>query len=100
MIIVAGTIRVPAARLEEILPLARDTIAATRAEKGCITYSFAADLADPGLIRIFERWESMADLERHGSQPHMDPWRAKLREVGVSDRDILSYEAGEGSPVA
>ena len=29
----------------------------------------------------------------------MDPWRAKLKEVGASERSIHSYEAGEGMPV-
>lgn len=99
MIIVAGILRVPAERVEEILPLARDTIAATRAEEGCITYSYALDAMEPGLIRIFERWASQADLDRHAKAPHMDPWRAKLREVGVLERDIVSYEVGEGTPV-
>jgi hypothetical protein len=50
MIIVAGTIRIPEDRLEELLPVARSTLEATRREAGCNVYSFAVDLADTGLF--------------------------------------------------
>jgi quinol monooxygenase YgiN len=35
MIIVAGTFRVPADRVDELLPVAAATLAATRREAGC-----------------------------------------------------------------
>lgn len=99
MIIVAGTIRIPQDRVEDIREVARATLEATRKEDGCIVYSYAFDVIDRGLLRIYEQWESRAHLDAHGRQPHMDPWRAKLKEVGASERSILSYEAGEGTPV-
>ena len=37
MIIVGGTFRVPEERIEELMPVARATLAATRREAGCIT---------------------------------------------------------------
>jgi quinol monooxygenase YgiN len=99
MIIVAGTIRVPADKLDDLMPVARETLAATRKEAGCILYSFALDLEDRGLIRIYEEWETRAHLDAHGRQPHMAPWRAKLAEVGVSQRSIKAYEASGGDPL-
>jgi quinol monooxygenase YgiN len=99
MIIVAGTIRVPADKLDDLMPVARETLAATRKEAGCILYSFALDLEDRGLIRIYEEWETRAHLDAHGKQPHMAPWRAKLAEVGVSERSIKAYEASGGDPL-
>jgi quinol monooxygenase YgiN len=99
MIIVAGTVRIPAERMDEIREVARATLETTRKEDGCIVYSYAFDVIDPGLLRIYEQWESRAHLDAHGKQPHMAPWRAKLKEVGASERSILSYEAGEGMPV-
>jgi quinol monooxygenase YgiN len=99
MIIVAGTIRVPADKLDDLMPVARETLAATRKEAGCILYSFALDLEDRGLIRIYEEWETRAHLDAHGRQPHMAPWRAKLAEVGVSERSIKAYEASGGDPL-
>ncbi len=99
MIIVAGTIRIPEDKIDALLPVARATLAATRKEAGCIVYSYAFDVEDRGLVRIFERWESRAHLEAHFKQPHMGPWRAKLAEIGASGRDIKAYEAANGPQV-
>ena len=99
MIIVAGTFRVPEERMDELLPLARATLAATRQETGCITYSFAFDVEDRGLIRVYEEWRGRTDLDRHLRQPHMGPWRAKLAEIGVSGRSLKAYETDGGVPV-
>jgi quinol monooxygenase YgiN len=96
MIIVAGTIRVPADKIEVLMPVARETLAATRREAGCISYSYAFDIEDRGLIRIFEEWESRAHLEAHFDQAHMAPWRAKLAEVGASGRSLKRYESAAG----
>ena len=99
MIIVAGTIRVPPENLDKLRPHAAAVIRATRAEAGCVVYSFAEDLLDPGLIRIFEIWESRADLDRHGMTPHMEPWRAAVQAHGVTGRDIQVYPAEPGEPI-
>jgi quinol monooxygenase YgiN len=99
MIIVAGTIRVPEDKIEALLPVARETLAATRKEVGCISYSFAFDIEDRGLIRIFEEWESRAHLEAHFKQPHMGPWRDKLAEIGASGRSLKRYDSDSGEPM-
>ena len=96
MIIVAGTIRIPENKIEALLPTAEATLLATRKEKGCIVYSYAFDVLDRGLIRIYEEWESLANLQDHLKQPHMGPWRAKLAEIGATDRNIKRFEAGTG----
>ena len=96
MIIVAGTVRIPADKIDALKPTAEATLLATRKEKGCIVYSYAFDLLDKGLLRIYEEWESLANLQEHLKQPHMGPWRAKLAEIGASDRNIKRFEAGAG----
>ena len=99
MIIVAGTLRVPEDRMDELMPVARATVEATREEDGCIVYSFAIDVEDGGLLRIYEEWESRTHLEAHGKQPHMAPWRAKLAEIGATERRLKVYEASGGEPL-
>lgn len=96
MIIVAGTIRIPEDKIEALLPTATATVGATRKEAGCLLYSFAFDIEDRGLMRIFERWESRAHLDAHFKQPHMEPWRQKLAEIGASGRELMLYETGDG----
>ena len=99
MIIVAGTFRVPEERIAELMPVASATLAATRKEAGCITYSYAFDFEDRGLIRIYEEWQSRPHLEAHFRQPHMVPWRQTLGAIGASGRSLKVYEANEGEPV-
>lgn len=99
MIIVAGSFRVPEEKIDELLPVARATLAATRQEAGCIVYSYAFDVEDHGLIRVYEEWESRAHLQAHFKQKHMGPWRAKLTAIGASGRSLKVYEANAGEPI-
>ena len=55
-IIIAGTVRIPPENLAAFRPHQDAMLAASRAEDGCITYSYAVDVQDPGLIRVFEAW--------------------------------------------
>lgn len=99
MIIVAGTARIPTENMGAYNRMAATMIAATRAEAGCRTYSFAEDVLEPGLVRIFEIWESRAHLDAHLKAPHMGPWRQGLAEIGAYDRDIRTYESDGGAPL-
>ena len=96
MIIVAGSMRIPEDRIEELRPVAFATMEATRREAGCISYAFAFDVKEAGLLRIFEEWESREHLEAHFKQSHMGPWRAKLVEIGASGRSLRIYDANSG----
>ena len=67
-------------------------LAASRAEDGCVTYSYGEDVAEPGLIRVFEVWRDQAAIDAHFKAPHMAVWRAACAEHGVSDRRLFAYE--------
>ena len=96
MIIVAGTIRINPDKSEAFLPHARKMLAATRQEAGCRVYSYAFDVEDAGLVRIYEEWDSRDHLEAHFKVPHMDDWRAALIEIGAHSRAIKAYESEGG----
>lgn len=91
MIVVEGTIRL--ADLERARPHMAAMIEASRAEAGCIDYSYAVDLVDPTLIRVNERWASREALKRHLASPHIKAWRAVWLDIGISDRSLRLYEA-------
>ena len=91
-LIIAGTVRVPADRLDAFRPHMLAMLEASRAEDGCITYSYAEDVAEPGLIRVFEAWRDQAALDAHFAAPHLAAWRAAWPEFGVSDRRLIAYE--------
>ncbi len=53
-LIIAGTVRIPPENLARLKPHMLAMLTASRAEDGCLEYSYGEDVADPGLIRVFE----------------------------------------------
>lgn len=98
-IIVAGTVRVPPENLDAFRPHMARMLAASRAEDGCVTYSYAVDVQDPGLIRVFEAWRDEAALQAHFQTAHMADWRASWPQFGVSDRNLSLYEVAAERPL-
>jgi quinol monooxygenase YgiN len=91
VIIIEGTFRV--ADIARAWPHMEAMIEASRREAGCIDYAYAADLMEPGLVRVSERWESRAALAAHLTTPHILAWRSQWAVAGVSARDLRLYEA-------
>lgn len=50
---------------------ARDCIAATRREHGCLAYDMHESLTEPGLFVSFESWEQREHVDRHMQKPHL-----------------------------
>ena len=99
MIVVIGQFRLPVERLAEAQDAMARVMVATRAEAGCVLYNYAADLLDPGLIRVSEVWESHAQLTAHLQTPHMQTWVEERAGLGLSERSITVYEADAGTPL-
>lgn len=96
MIIVEGYVRMEkAGDFEQVRVAADAQIAASRAEPGCIDYTYAIDVLDPQIMRVLERWESWQALKTHFEQPHMDAWRAALKDVKLVERVIRANEVSE-----
>ena len=98
-LIVAGTVRVPAENLAAFRPHMLEMLAASRAEHGCLAYSYAEDVAEPGLIRVFEIWRDQGALDAHAQAPHMAAWRAAWPAFGVSDRQLSLYQVAAERPL-
>jgi quinol monooxygenase YgiN len=89
---IAGTFRVPPQNLAAFKPHMEKMLAASRAEDGCLVYSYAEDVAEPGLIRVFEAWRDQAALDVHIKAPHMAEWRAAWPAAGAGERNLKLYE--------
>jgi len=98
MLVIIGTIRLPAGRLDEARPAMEKMVSASRAEPGCLEYSYAQDVFDAGLIRVTEVWTDRAALEAHFGAPHLADWRASWPALGIGERNLMLYEAGEARP--
>jgi quinol monooxygenase YgiN len=99
MILVIGHFRVPVENLAAIRPPMRQIIAETVREHGCIEYAYAEDLAEPGLIRVSEKWRDRACLAAHFAAPHMAQWQRERAELGLYDRSIRIWDVGEDESV-
>jgi len=89
--VIAGWIDVDPAEVDALLEAAVTMMAETAKEPGNLGYSFAADPAIPGRIRVFERWRSDADLRGHFDTPHMAVFQQALGQAGVRGRDLSRF---------
>ena len=92
MIYVVATSHVKPESREAYIAGAKECIAATQKEKGCITYDSHSSINDPNTFVVVERWESREDLNAHGKSAHMKTWRelsAPLK-VGRTVIEIIS----------
>lgn len=93
MIIVEGWVRMEPVEIERLRPAAVEMMRATKAdEPGCLDYAYAADLADPGLLRIIERWVDQAALDAHFKTPHMAAFNGALAGVKVTGASVKAYD--------
>lgn len=96
MLIITGTFRVPLASMDAARTAMAAMVAGTRAEAGCLHYSYGEDVLEPGLIHVIEHWEDRATLEAHWASPHIQTWRAAWPALGIGARDLTLFEADDG----
>jgi len=89
--VIVAHVRLPAENLPAaraaIEPLVRETLK----EPGCISYAFAEDLAEPGLLRISEIWADRPSLDAHMQAPHFAEWRVAAGSLGITERQIKIF---------
>ncbi|MBO9624273.1 MAG: antibiotic biosynthesis monooxygenase [Sphingomonas sp.] len=99
MLVITGTFRVPADRLADARPAMAAMIAASRAEPGCLHYSYGEDVLEPGLIHVVEHWTTREALAAHAASVHIQAWRAAWPALGIGERDLTLFEADGGSAI-
>ena len=65
MIIVGGHFEVDPAERDAFIASRVEAMRTSRAEKGNLEYTIAADPLEPGRVVLFEKWETQADLDAH-----------------------------------
>ena len=99
MIVIAGTVRIDPSKLNVARVEMEKMLAASRREDGCIEYSYAVDVIDPGLVRIFEVWRDRAALDKHFQAPHLASWRSAWPAIGISERKLSIYDVSAAAPL-
>jgi len=62
-------------------------VEATRQEEGCIEYLLHQDNDDPAVFIFYEKWESMACLERHINTSHYQNYAAAAK-VSIIEKAV------------
>ena len=70
MLIVLGDATAAPGRRDELVAAAREVASATRADEGCVSYGFFADVEDGDRILSVEIWADRAALEAHMTHDH------------------------------
>jgi quinol monooxygenase YgiN len=89
MVHVIATIELHPGTRDKFLAEFRKLVPDVKAEVGCIEYGPTVD-ADtdiaiqyklgPDRVVVVEKWETVAALKAHGVAPHMQAYRAKVKE--------------------
>jgi quinol monooxygenase YgiN len=93
LVIVAGTFTVDPAQRAEFLQGRLESILASRDDQGCLEYTMSADAVESGLVRLFEMWTSLADLQAHVERIRASP--PAEGGVPVLARDMKIYAGAE-----
>lgn len=91
MIIVSGEFTLEPEQRDAFIVSRHDAMRNSRAEAGCIEYTFSADPLDPGRVLLFERWESQAALDAHVSAMRAGP-RPPATNVKPTASSIILYD--------
>ncbi|MCU1374515.1 MAG: antibiotic biosynthesis monooxygenase [Actinomycetia bacterium] len=92
MLLVTGTFELDPADREAFLAGRLDMMRTSRAEDGCLEYTFAADLLEPGRVILSERWRDRAALDAHLAGMAPSPPTVAMRSVTVEIHEIASTE--------
>ncbi len=99
MLLIVGTVRIPAQHHTAALPAMKTMLEATRAEDGCNFYCFAQDVLDPELLHISEGWRDGSALKAHAESAHMAVWRKEGAGFGIGERNLKLYKADDGAVI-
>ena len=89
MIVVLATIELHPGRRQDFLAEFHKIVPQVRAERGCIEYFPAVDVASglpvqgparDDVVVVCEKWESIPTLEAHLIAPHMMEYRPKVKD--------------------
>ena len=86
MIHVLAIITTKPGKRDEVLAAFRANMPAVHAEAGCIEYGPVIDAEGggakfgPDTFVVVEKWETVAALKAHGAAPHMQAYRARVKD--------------------
>lgn len=95
MIIVHGSVSVPASRLAEVMQLSRKHVARSRTEHGCLEHGVYADAETEGRLVFVEKWLDEASLKQHFAVPESVAFVEAVSALASEPPSIKIFKASE-----
>jgi quinol monooxygenase YgiN len=92
VLLIAGSIRIDPTLRDELIGTAIEVVRELRKQVGCTDVVVSADLEDPGLLHLFQTWESQAALTANIGLPRIDAIRNQIGKLGILEMAILKYD--------
>jgi quinol monooxygenase YgiN len=96
VLIVIGDATAAPGRRDELVAAARAVAAATQGDRGCLGYSFAADLEDENRIISVEIWADRAALDEHMGHPHTAEFLRVAPGLVAGEPVMAFYDVPDG----
>lgn len=97
MVVVAGSAQFRADSMAQVKERVEQVMAASRAEAGCLSYTYWTDPSGAATLFIFEEWENGAALESHLTQPHTQEFLAFVGPLLTAPPALRRYEVNSVS---
>jgi quinol monooxygenase YgiN len=98
-LVLAGSVRIDPAKRDDVIDATIEMMRETRKRPGCISYVFSADLEDPGVLHVFEEWETPEAFDRHFREPLVEAIRLRLESLGVREIAVQRYAIQSVGPL-
>jgi len=100
MIIIAGTITIPADKRAGCIAAIAPFQKATRTQPGCLAYVFSADPVRDDVISVYEQWADAPSLEAHFRvHPNYTAMRELFAQHGITGVEVRKYRTDADAPV-
>jgi quinol monooxygenase YgiN len=101
VIVALGDISAKIPHLDDVRRVMRDTQQRVREQPGCVSYTFAEALDDPGHFVVMQEWQDRAALDGHYRSGAFADYQAAIAPLLVRDTDLrVSETAQSARPVA
>ena len=99
MLVLAGSVSIDPAKRSDAIDATIEVMQQTRKVRGCISFVVSADLEDPGVLHVFQEWESPEAFDRHLDEPHVEAIRLRLGSLGVREIKVQRYAIRSVGPI-
>jgi quinol monooxygenase YgiN len=98
VLIVLGSAVAAPGRRDELVAAAQAVAVATRGDRGCLTYSFAADVEDPDRIHSIEIWADRSALDEHMDHDHTAAFLRVAPGLVDGEPTMTFHDVAESGP--